>query len=84
MQRVDPTDKSSKEYGVEDYYSDCELLYDQSDMIVFMDKYLSLFSDGRKEDIKKRLGLVWRLYEKNFINVEQIKNEIQNNLHKHW
>lgn len=55
-----------------------------SDVIIFMEKYLSLFADGRKEDIKRRLGLIWHLYQKNYINTEQIKNEIQNNLHKHW
>jgi len=35
-----------------------------------MEKYLSLFSDGRKENIKRRLGLIWRLYEEKHINVE--------------
>lgn len=66
-ERADPTDPSSKAYTVEDYHKDCEQLFQLSDVIIFMDKYLSLFSDGRKENIKKRLGLVWRLYESKLI-----------------
>lgn len=82
--RVDPTDSSSKEYTQEDYYKEGQQLNQDSDNIVFLELYFTHFSDGRKDNVHKRLGLIYQLFQEKFILLSEFIKEVSNNYHKMW
>lgn len=49
-----------------------------------MEIYFKLFSDGRKENIHKRLKVLLHLFEGKYIQLSEVVNEVSNNLQKLW
>lgn len=77
---TDYADSTGQAYSEEDYHKDASTLIQDSENIVFLEIYFKHFSDGRKQNIHKRLNLPLHLFTSKYIQLSEVVNELSNNL----